>query len=185
MTTKSNLIILDSDVIIHLHQLEIWNEFIDVYSVYVCSTVIEECTHYEALDGSYIQGRIDLAASVNDGKISELSLDASDLSPLKQRLRGFGGLCLDPGEAETIGIMLCGHLGNAQLCIADHAAIKSAVFLELAEICVSLEAALDGVGLLHSAKHHPKGCLKRQFTRGWLTNIVQSANIEEVQYMKL
>ncbi len=185
MKTKSRLIILDSDVIIHLHQLEIWDQFIAAYKVYVCSTVIEECTHYEALDGHYIQGSIDLSAAVKDEKIFELSLDASDLSSLSKRLRSFGGLCLDPGEAETIGLILQGRLGDTRLCIADHAAIKGAVFLDMGDVCISLESALNDIGLLHSAKHHPKGRFRHQFTNQWLTKIIQSANSEKVQYTKL
>jgi hypothetical protein len=173
---KSKLILLDSDVVIHLHELGLWAEFTAKYDVYLAETVIEECTFYTNPSNKNSKIPIDCNEYVKQGIIKNVGVEAKDLIALKKTLGSKMETLPDPGEAESLAIVYNHMIVDISICLADHAAIKCAVLLDMEESCVSLEAALKNCQINITLK-------KQQYSEKWLRDIMKAASVQKVQQM--
>lgn len=169
------MLILDADVIIHLHQLGLWSRFVAAYDVYVAETVKDESQYFE--DPTALSGRsyINWDDYASSGCVTVVSLEASKLREIYQRL-GKAPIDLDAGEAETLALVLSGEVFEGTVCIADHAAIRAAVFLDMEEQAISLEEALARSQLSCANVQH-------QFRKQHFEKCLKQARIDKLTYM--
>ena len=174
---KSKLIILDADVVIHLHELGIWKDFIQKYEVHLTSIVISECKRFKdpSLGENSIPFEIDLDLQIENGSIYEESLDASILIDVNSKLEA--SKCpskpeIHPGELEILAFEYNKILKDCHLCIADKGAIFAATILDLDDNCISLQKALEECGLSKQ--------VNKQFRDEWLKKWIAKAQTEKI-----
>lgn len=174
MSTK--LIILDADVIIYLHENNLWNDLLQRYAVIIAETVAREFKYFtDPKTNHRVKG--DLTKYENEGFLKILALDAKNLIGMKKKLPNILQTALDPGEEETIGLLYSGVVQDAFLCLADNGAINCAVFLDLGDKCISLETVFRNCDL--------KRKIEKQYSDEWFNTAKKKAKILKVQNMKI
>lgn len=186
MISRPHLIIPDADVIIDLHEMGIWDRFVDVYDIYLSGIVAEEAH-------SYVKSEIRLSDDPDDikqevyettlddfiakGKITVIDLDASDMVPMTAEAHKMNVLDkIHDGEKETLAAVFSTH-PQLVMCFKDRGAIECAVLVGLKEKCISVEKALDYCGLGRTLEY---GLTEERFQK-----IVKHAEQERVQKLLL
>lgn len=141
MTAKSKLIIPDANVIIRLHELHKWQVLVNNYDVMISETVVEECEFYN----DPITKKKIIIDLKNSTEIGIFAFEASKLSEIDSILRK-KGRSIDDGEKESIAAVYNKIYPDAILCLAERAAIISAVLLGLKDNMVSPETAFSNIG---------------------------------------
>jgi len=173
MIQNCRLLIPDADVIIHLHQMGILDQFLSANEVYVARTVSEESDFsVDTANPFHRKNYIDLSNYIDSGKITLLDLDAEHLCHLERRLDSLGDVYVHDGEKETIGIVSYAR-NDLTMCLIDHGAIRCSVLLGMASKCVSIEQALQDCGLGRK--------LPRALTDKIFKETVRQAEIERIQ----
>jgi hypothetical protein len=131
------LVLLDADVIIDLHTLDLFDKIISGYEVYVTKTAFDEAKYYKQNGKTY---PIDIKDKVTI--IRDTTLDS--LMKVQDEARE-AMLTIDPGEAEAIAC-LCDAKKDLLFCTCDQAAIKLISYIQLEDNSISLESALKKVG---------------------------------------
>ncbi|MFZ5981146.1 MAG: hypothetical protein ACOYVF_10990 [Candidatus Zixiibacteriota bacterium] len=171
MAQKSNLIIPDADVIIYLHELNIWSDFIQKYDVYIAHQVYVEAHQYKISDDTtHKLFSINLDESISNDRI--ISLDAKKIIDIKILLKSYNH-AIDEGEEETLAIALY-DIPELNVCLRDAAAIKAAVYVGLKSRCISIERAIAQIGL---NKQLTKASTDKRFHE-----IIKAAEIEKIQH---
>ena len=179
MTTleKSKLILLDADVIICLHESGLWDAFSKQYEISLSRIVCQECAFFERSGSHEGKVYIDWEKYCSQGDVKIFDLDAEEMMR-RYSLKGKNpeDLGLHIGEAETIALLLDDSMQETRICLADRAAIRGAVFMDLKERCISLESALNSIGISRQ--------LQKQFREDWMRQSINTAEIEKIQIIK-
>ena len=138
--------ILDTDVIIDLLEMGVFDKLVELHEIHTASAVIDEVQHYWQGESKvpvdfrnqYIQTELveELSASAD-----EIRNVLSKLPPLKQD-------ALDPGELESLAVLVRDR--NLIFCCRDAAAIRAMPFLDVTERGISVESLLSKSGLQRS-----------------------------------
>jgi hypothetical protein len=170
------LIIPDADVVIHLHELGIWDNFVRQNSVHLSALVVEEAHFYKQGAGeSTRMFEIDLRAAISDGSITIINIDVSALSPMYEEAQKLQiDQSIDAGETETIAAAYSVRT-DLTLCLIDCGAIRYATLIGLAPRCISVEEALNSCGLGRGVRYNLSN--KR------FKSIVKAAEQERVQLL--
>ncbi|MCK4632036.1 MAG: hypothetical protein KAT79_02130 [candidate division Zixibacteria bacterium] len=177
MTQKSNLIILDADVIISLNELGLWHKFLNRYGVIITKTVFDEAQFWKDRDEQTTY--IDLPGQEKEGRITVIDPSVADLVKFRSEVVKWDSLLMDElgaGELHTLAAAFC----NDQLtevCLIDHAPIRCAGLIGLRERIVSVETALVKSGL--------KVSLPRKLSEAKFRKLADAAATERVQKMLL
>lgn len=174
MSGKFNLVILDADVVIYLHEINLWKAICSNYSIIISKTVADECQFYFDPNNNGIRVDIEINKYINDGLITVLDeeLNIQKFTEMHTKLQQMNAPEIDPGETEMLYLKFASILGDAIICAADNGAIKCAVFLELGRDCISLEELLDNCGTKRS--------LRKQFSKNWLDKLREEAEVIKV-----
>jgi len=140
---KFPLLLLDANVIIYLHELELWDKFVCACEVTLTRTILNEAKRFSREDADYL---IDLSEYEQDGRISVIDLNVADLHQFKALFSPGYLERLDDGEAESLAYL---HNDPADWIISSG---DSIVYKVLAQLnCVnqglSLEEILGQTGL--------------------------------------
>jgi hypothetical protein len=156
MTPKPRLIIPDTDVIIDLHKLGVWDAFVKAYQVHIAEYVLtDEALFYVAKrtrlssepEDYYEEKRpIDLSNEIESGEVIIVDPSASEMYRIEAEAKRFAAPDIDDGEKHTIAVVQSDNSGLVA-CLKDKAAIEYAGLIGLAERCISIEAALSKCGL--------------------------------------
>ncbi len=176
MSKTPRLIIADADVIIRLHELDLWDKVVEQYSICVAKTVAEiEVRYFERQIGDSRDNRaINLAL---DARIEIVEPEATTLTVFQDRLSLLDRKSIEIGELETLAATLERKEDGIQACLIDEFAIKCAVLAGLGDSCVSVESVLERCG---GAKGLPRDLCNARFDR-----IVKKANLQRTQNMEL
>lgn len=154
-------LITDTDVIIRLHEAELWRVVCREYGVAVPGSIVhQEAQFYR--DASGHRHEIHLQKDVRAGRITEVDAGAELLALLADRLTDAVLEQLHPGESEALALILAGEAREAAFVTGDKAAIQVLAMLGLAERGVSLEALLRRIG-----RSLPVMWRGRQFSEGY------------------
>lgn len=155
-----NYLLLDADIIIDLHELDLWDAFVSQNDVFIASTVIHtEALHY--FDKNKTKIYIDLQAQLKAGKIKELSAIIDEQKKLFDKFEDFFQSTFDAGELESITIIDGGANENLKFCTSDGAAIVILSMLQLEHKGISVENALKHSGIKIKNILYPKHYEKR------------------------
>ena len=152
-----NIVLLDADVIIDLHRLNLWKSLTKNNKIYVSSIVCREAYYYEdALGRRHI---IDLSKEAGKS-FFEMSATIEQLSRITKEFEGLLDIVLDAGEQEALAILTTKK--DMLLCTCDKAAMKALGFLGISHQGISFEKLLDRNGIKKNleTKHS-----ERQFRR--------------------
>ena len=152
--SKLNLLILDANVVIHLHELGIWQKLIAVCTVHVPRTIVEESNFYE-VDGE--RNYIDLNEDINGGRIKVFDVSLQDVRAFLDRFDGIYAAGIHAGEAEALA-HLCKSSEQFMISSGDAMVYRVLGRLGRGDQGISLEEILQKVGL--QQKQLPNSCSK-------------------------
>lgn len=161
------LLLLDADVVIDLHSLDLFEKIKKAYDICLTRNVFEEARYYKK-SGAKIG--IDIKAVT--------VIDDVDLESLRkvQRKAKEARLGIDPGETTSIAYLI--QTEKITFCSCDQAAIKLVSFMELEEKSISLEKAL------RSARYHGKKLYPRHLEKTFRAAINEGKTLR-IQFKKL
>jgi len=143
------LLLLDADVIIDLHTLDLFEKILKTYDVYVTRTVLGEAQYFRKAG---YQEKIGIA-----GKVTIIDVAPEDLNLVrieaKEARRG-----IDAGELEAIAYLNTAE-EDLMFCTCDKAAITLVSYMGLEERSASVEKIVKSVG------HHKKNLFPRHLDK--------------------
>ena len=134
----TKLLLLDADVLIDLHSLELFEKVCRNYEVCITKSVYDEAKYYKKDGSQYaiqLPAEIEIIEKINIESLMEVQKHAKDVT-----------LQIDPGEAASIAYLLEADK-EIKFCTCDKAAITLISFMDLDSKCVSLESALKNAGI--------------------------------------
>jgi predicted nucleic acid-binding protein len=149
---KSNLVILDANVIIEAFRGDFWNSLISRYKIHISSIVLHsEVYHYEDKEGQKIP--IDLTTYIQSGRAIEISASVPEIASLENQVNPNFLERIDDGEKETLALLLTGRFDDFLYCTGDTRAIKALASLGLGASGISLEELLTQIGQKKKVPH--------------------------------
>jgi len=139
------LLLLDADVIIDLHALDLFEKVSKSYNICLTRIVFEEARYYKK-DGAKI------AIDIKDARIIE-DVALESLRKVKREAKE-ARLGIDPGESTSIACLIQAE-EEITFCTCDQAAIKLIAYIELEQKSISLEKALRTAGY-HEKRLYPR-----------------------------
>jgi len=139
------LLLLDADVVIDLHTLELFDKICGAYDVKVTKQVFDEVKYYPK---NGIKRPINISNEVQ--VINDIDVD---FLKMIQREEREARLTIQLGEKTSIAYLLQAK-EDITLCLVDKAAIKIVSYMDLNNKTVSLEKALRKAG--HHTKLFPR-----------------------------
>jgi len=138
---------LDAGPVIGLHELGVWDTFVERYDVVRPQVVLDDEALFHSRDAhSGFSQPIDLAADVGAGRVAVASASLSSVSRVASRFSD--AIELHAGELEALALLsLDDRYADHVFCSADGAAIEGACMLGLGDRCDSLEELLGMAGL--------------------------------------
>lgn len=166
--TMRKLLLLDADVIIDLHTLDLFGKIRKAYDICLTRTVFEEARYYKK-DGEKIDvdiKHVPIIKNVDLESLREVQREAKEAK-----------LVIDPGETTSIAYLIQTE-EEITFCSCDQAAIKLISYMELEQKTISLEKAL------RSAGYHGKNLYPRHFEKTFKA-AVKEGKILRIQFKKL
>ncbi len=139
------LLLLDADVIIDLHALDLFEKVSKAYDICLTRDVFGEARYYK-------KGGAKIAIDIKDVTITE-DVDLESLRKVKREAKE-SRLGIDPGESTSIAYLIQAK-EEITFCSCDQAAIKLVSYMELEQKSISLEKALIKAGY-HGKKLYPR-----------------------------
>jgi len=154
MLTKQRLVLLDSDVVITLHQVGVWSQLFSIYEIWMTETMVkQEVFFYRDSNGNRID--IDLMSEVKKGRIVMQSVTASETLEVLKLFNSRMRPALHAGEIEALAVIhLKQEIDNLCFCTGDVKAMEALVLLGLRHRGVSLEELLSKAGYTKSIPKH-------------------------------
>lgn len=140
--TRSRLILLDANVVIHLFELDSFRQVAARCQIVLAQTVVDEA-HFFERDGQRLP--IEWSELIQGGVVEVRSAAASEVQAYCSRFDPTYYEKLDPGEAEAL--VLLERDGEARICSADKIVWRVLGNTNQGERGVSLEEVLQQIGL--------------------------------------
>jgi len=174
--SKLKLLILDANVVIHLHEFGIWAKLIAVCDVHLPGTVVGEADFYEA--GGQRQ-YIDLSDDVKQGRVRVFDVELAKIKAFRDQfdLRYVDGL--DDGETEALAY-LCESKQTFLISSGDAIVYRVLGRLNRSDQGISLEEILKQVGLQRSQL--PWSCskqLREKYTSEGAMDLIQGTGMKK------
>ena len=136
-STMKKLLLLDADIIMDLHTLDLFEKVRNVYDIYITKTVLDEAKYFKK-DGERFEinltNEVNIIEDINIENLNRVHENAKDAM-----------LQMDLGEATSIAYLIETD-EDIKFCTCDKAAITLVSFMNLDEKCISLENAFLEVG---------------------------------------
>jgi hypothetical protein len=152
------LLLLDADVVIDLHSLELFENLKNAYDIYVTKKVFDEAKYFKK-DGMEwpidIKDKVVIVEDIEIKNLAEVNQEAAEAR-----------LVINPGEATCIAYLIQTK-EEITLCLCDQAAIQLVAYMNIDKRCISLEQALKDAG--HHKKvygRHSKSIFKECVNKG-------------------
>jgi len=130
------LLLLDADVIIDLHALDLFEKVSRSYNICLTRNVFEEARYYKKVGAK-------IAIDIKDVSIIE-DIDLESLRKVKREAKE-SRLGIDPGESTSIAYLIQAE-EEITFCTCDQAAIKLIAYMELEQKSISVEKDLLSTG---------------------------------------
>lgn len=176
--SKRKLIILDANVIIHSHELGIWNHLLNQFEVCVVGIVIDdEAKYFQSQTG--IKTDIDLKKSEGEGKLKRLDPELAHTQKMLKEYKEVFVKGLDAGERDAITILNSGKYDEHFFCSGDKSAIKALAVINKSFNAVSLEKLLRDTGQAGTVKN-----LKHEFLEAYTKKYISDGTTERSIHKK-
>jgi len=174
-TTVLKYLLLDADVTIYLHEIDLWKAFKKRFEIYVSATVAdEEVRFYPDKFGKHIPIKL------STEKVELLEMDAAKANNIVYSIIDKStGPDIHIGEIESFALIIEKQFENLKLCTGDGAAIKAACLLGIKERIISLEEAMTRGGMKKKIKRHfTKDAMKKWKKKGEI-NLIQGVGLRK------
>ena len=160
-TQKFQLLLVDANIIIKLHELEIWEEFIKQCKVTVTETVAYDEAHFW-IDQNEVRHDFDLSQEIENKKIS---CESVPLDQAEDFQRNFDSTyAIHAGEAEPLALLFASE-ENWLICSSDGIVFRVLGRTERADQGISLEELLYQIGLGRKLERQYTKKFREQFTQ--------------------
>jgi hypothetical protein len=167
---KFQLLLLDANVVIYLHELGLWKQFTEQCKVTLAETVRQEADYWVDHLGQTHQ--INLEPDIQTKRIQCISLSLDKIEKFKQTL-GLKYLDkMDPGETESLAFLMESH-ESWLLSSGDEIVYKTLGRFNRAEQGISLQEILEKIGL-------SRPNLSVQYTKQFRLNVTQKGKIDSI-----
>ncbi len=161
-------------VVIHLHELGLWESFCRQVTVVVPSIVVHESRFYiDSATGERVT--IDLEAQVLAGDIQEASATLQEMAEFRRQFDVVMVENLHDGEIESLTLLSLGRVVDCVLCSADRAAVKALALVGMKDKGISLERAFHQLGMPGA------GRLESQYSEERFAQWVAEALVDRMQ----
>ena len=160
---KFPLLLLDAGIVIGMHELGIWDKFIESCSVTLTSTVArDEVVYWEDDKGE--KHYIDIHPDIDSGRIQCVDVTLSTIKAFLEQFDPSYLEKLDDGEAESLAFLYYDEK-DWLISSSDGIVFKVLGRLGRAEKGISLEEILQQVGLSHSLHCKYTRSFRERYTR--------------------
>ena len=167
---KSELVLLDANIIIELFRLGLWDKIIDRFHISLSRTVAEtEVKYFE--DSESNRHYIDLNKFIEESLISVFDVPASKVLKFKSEFDPTYVDRLDPGETESL-IYLLENEADCVICSADSIVFKILGNLNKEDSGISLDEIFQMAGFtVQVAYQYSKGFRERYSRLGAVDSV--------------
>lgn len=162
------MLLLDADVVIDLHTLDLFGKISKAYDICLTRNVFEEARYYK-------KEGVKVAIDIKNVIIIE-DIDLESLRKVQGEAKE-ARLGIDPGESTSIAYIMQTE-EEITFCTCDQAAIKLIAYMELERKSISLEKAL------RSAGHHGKTLYPRHLEKTF-KGYIKEGKALRIQFIKL
>jgi len=155
-----HIVLLDADVIIDLHRLNLWKSLTKNNKIHVSSIICREVYYYEETAGK--RHVIDLSKEAGKSFV-EISANIEQLSTITKEFEGLFEIDLHAGEKEALAILTTKK--DMLFCTCDKAAMKALGFLGISHKGISFEKLLSRSGIKKKLEIKHSERQFRQFTQ--------------------
>ena len=174
-TTKPRCVLLDANIVIVAHELGIWDSLKNAYKITLPAVVSRREALFYFKDNQKIQIR--LSEQIITHEIDEIEGTVEELSELVSLFEPWFLDTLDPGELEALALIHSERVNNITFCTGDGPAIKALVMIGATGLGISLESALNKIGLTKKLQNqYTEQYYKKCCNEGGL-NLVQGIGI--------
>lgn len=167
---KFRLLLLDANIVIYLHELELWGAFTEKCSVTLTRTVVEESQFWEDSQGT--RHFIDLQPDIDGKRIQCEDVTLSTINDFKNKYGPVYLDRLDDGEVESLAFLTSNN-DKWIISSADEIVFKVLGREGRSEQGISLEEILQKIGLSQSA-------LRPHFTKQFRDRITRKGQIDRI-----
>lgn len=152
--TKPRLVLLDSDVVITLHQAGVWSVLLSCYEVWMTETIVmQEVLFFKNSAGIRID--IDLMKDIESDRLVMHSLTAKQIIKVLNLFDSPMRSALHAGEIEALAVMhFEQEIDGLFFCTGDAKAIEALVLMGLKGRGISLENLLSKAGFTKKLPQH-------------------------------
>jgi len=137
-----NIVLLDADIIIDLHRLNLWKSLTKNNKIHISSIICQEANYFDDTEGK--RHFIDLAKEAGKTFI-EISATLEQLARIAKEFEGLYEINLHSGEKEALALLLTRK--EMLFCTCDKAAMKALGFLGISHQGISFEKLLERNGI--------------------------------------
>jgi hypothetical protein len=131
------LLLLDADVVIDLHTLDVFDRISRGFEIHITKTVLDEAQYYKS-------GGTKTKINIRDRVTVIENVAVAHLQTVREEAKE-ARLGIDPGELEAIACLIQEEEGLI-FCTCDQAAIKLLAFMNLEGRSISFEKVLRSTG---------------------------------------
>lgn len=163
--------LLDANIVIEAHELEIWAELRASYELILPGTVVtDEAKYFRSTRGR--SESIRLGEEVARGEVYQITATAEEYAELYSIFDSVLLQSLDPGEAEALALLLANKTPGAFFCTSDAPAIRALAMLGLSGRGISMEVLMSNIGLTKRLEPH--------FTEGFFRTNARQGQIARI-----
>lgn len=179
MTKKSKDLLVDAVVVIHAHEQKYWERLCNAHRIFIPGTILEDELFFFTSD----KGKEPLLAAtwVQQGKVTRVDAEHSDLHKLTQKLSDNFMRGIDPGEFEALALLLSKDHKNLHFTTADRMAIKALGLLGLRSRGVSVEELLSNLQALPTKSKK----VDTQYTKKYFEKALTEGFSEQALWLKI
>jgi hypothetical protein len=159
--TRSRLVLLDTNVVLRLFELGIWQAVTQKYQIVLAQAVIDESQFFVRDEQRH---EIDWDKELASGAVEVRSAPPGDIQTFCDRFDPNYLEKLDPGEAESLTLMQTE--ARASICSADKIVWRVLGNTGQAERGISLEELLQKMGLTKALPDRFSKRFREQWTKG-------------------
>jgi hypothetical protein len=160
---RLRLLLIDTVVVIRLHQFGLWETVIGACDVHLSRGIVDEARYYDDLDG--VRHPIDLTACEDNGQIVVHGVSLAETEALRKKFGQDILEKLDAGEAELLAVLINRPFDEYQICSADRIVYRVLGALKLSDQGISLEEVFKAIGTTQATEHPYSKAFREQWSR--------------------
>lgn len=170
-TTRPRCVLLDANIVIEAHRINVWEELKCRYELLIPSIVVIDEVKYFHSSKRGIKS-IRLGEQISRSEVLQLTATAEEFGELYKIFDSVFVQTLDAGESEALALLYANKAPEAYFCTGDAPAIKALAMLGLSHQGISMESLIN--------KHDLVKRLGIQFTEDFFKRQIKNGQIARI-----